>query len=91
MNVEHAGKRGRIALVLAVLVTVIVVIAGRWVVGVHTYEEFRSAVDQGASCSELWDMEQNFEGTADEERVVSDLKDMGCDTARSARNDRQNG
>jgi hypothetical protein len=91
MNEEDARKRGRIALILAALLAAAVVIAGCSVIGVHNYEEFRSAVDSGATCSQLWDIEQNFEGTADEERVVSDLKEMGCDTARSARNDRQNG
>jgi hypothetical protein len=91
MNEGDAGKRGRIAVVLAALLSAAVVIAGCSMIGVHTYEEFRSAVDSGATCSQLWDIEQNFEGTADEERVVSDLKEMGCDTARSARNDRQNG
>jgi hypothetical protein len=72
MNEEDAGKRGRIAVVLAALLTAAVVIAGCSMIGVHTYEEFRSAVDSGATCSQLWDIEQNFEGTADEERVVSE-------------------
>jgi hypothetical protein len=56
-------------------------------VGVQSYDEFRSAVDSGATCSQLWDIQKNFEGTADEKRVVSDLKEIGCDTAGSVRDD----
>jgi hypothetical protein len=44
-------------------------------------------VDSGATCSQLWDIQKNFEGTADEKRVVSDLKEIGCDTAGSVRDD----
>ncbi len=44
-------------------------------------------MESGATCSQLWDIQKNFEGTADEKRVVSDLKEIGCDMAGSVRND----
>ena len=82
------GKRRmrRSALGLAALSTTLLVTAG-CSTGVQSYDEFRSAVDSGATCSQLWDIEKNFEATGDEERVVSDLKEIGCDTARSVRDD----
>jgi hypothetical protein len=76
----------RIALIVAALSTTLVVAVG-CSTGVQSYDEFRSAVDSGATCSQLWDIAKNFEATADEERVVSDLQEIGCDTARSARDD----
>jgi hypothetical protein len=76
----------RIALIVAALSTALMIAAG-CSIGVHGYDEFRSAVDSGATCSQLWDIEKNFEATADEERVVSDLEEIGCETARSVRGD----
>jgi hypothetical protein len=84
MSDEAGGKWRWIAPGIAALVTAILLIAG-CSVGVRTYEEFRSAVDSGATCSQLWDIEQNFAGTADEERIVSDLRELGCHAAWSVR------
>jgi hypothetical protein len=84
MSDEARGKWGWIALGLAALVMVILLMAGVSV-GVKTYEEFRSAVDSGATCAQLWDIEENFVGTADEERVLSDLTELGCDAPWSLR------
>jgi hypothetical protein len=81
-------KRGFIVLGVIALVTVVVLFAVRSI-GVHNYKEFRSAVDSGATCSQLWDIEKNFEGTADEARIVSDLKEVGCYTAGSVRDNQQ--
>jgi hypothetical protein len=77
-------KRGLIVLGVIAVVTVVALFAVRSI-GVHNYREFRGAVDSGATCSQLWDIEKNFEGTADEERIVSDLKELGCYTASSVR------
>ena len=87
MNGERDLRR--IVLGLAALSTTLLVTAG-CSIGVQSYDEFRSAVDSGATCSQLWDIEKNFETTEDEERVVSDLKEIGCDTARSIRDDLSN-
>lgn len=77
-------KRGLMILGAIALVTVVVLFAVRSI-GVKNYREFRSAVDSGATCSELWDIERNFEGTADAARMASDLKRVGCYTAGSVR------
>ena len=79
-------KMRRITLGLAALSTTLLITAG-CSTGVQSYDEFRSAVDSGATCSQLWDIEKNFEATEDEERVASDLKEIGCDTFRSVRDD----
>jgi hypothetical protein len=77
-------KRGLIILGLIAVVTVVVLVAVNSI-GVKNYQEFRSAVDSGATCSELWDIEKNFEGTADEARIVTDLKEIGCYSSGSVR------
>jgi hypothetical protein len=62
-------------------------IAGCVSTGVDSYEEFRSAVDSGATCEQLIDMQDNFEGTPDEARVAEDLEEIGCDAPDSTRSD----
>jgi hypothetical protein len=56
-------------------------------VGVNSYEEFRGAVDSGASCEQLLDIQKNFEGTQDDERVAAELEEIGCDAPDSSRTD----
>jgi hypothetical protein len=79
-------KVRRTALGLAALSATLMISAG-CSIGVQSYDEFRSAVESGATCAQLWDIEKNFEATADEKRVMADLKEIGCDTARSVRKD----
>jgi hypothetical protein len=79
--------RTRLCLVSAVVVLALA-IGGCVSFGVDSYEEFRSAVDSGATCEQLIDMQDNFAGTPDETRVAEDLKDIGCDTPASTRSDR---
>jgi hypothetical protein len=55
--------------------------------GVDTYDEFQGAVDSGASCRQLIDIQQNFDGTPDEDRVATDLDEIGCHSPDSARTD----
>jgi hypothetical protein len=57
-------------------------------VGVKDYEGWRSAVESGASCSELFDIKSGFEGTEDETRMERDLRAIGCTNAASSRTDR---
>lgn len=83
---RNVTARGRVRIWLAGSVAVIALLSS-CSIGVKSYEEFRSAVDSGASCSQLWDIKTNFDGTADERRIELDLREIGCPTARSTRND----
>ncbi len=59
-------------------------------IGVQGYRDFRSAVDSGATCAQLIDInEDNFVGTADEDRVERDLRELGCVTRSSTRTDEE--
>jgi hypothetical protein len=78
--------RTRLFLISAVMALAIAV-GGCVSFGVDSYEEFRSAVDSGATCEQLIDMQDNFAGTPDEARVADDLKDIGCDAPGSSRSD----
>ncbi len=72
------------ALILAVLTLVLVACAP----GVQSYEDFRSAVDRGATCEQLIDInEDTLLGAADEKRVARDLREIGCFTRSSTRTD----
>jgi hypothetical protein len=64
-------KRGLAAVVLALGLAACVS------TGVDTYEEFRSALESGASCSELIDQRDGLSG-ADREKATADLEEMGC-------------
>jgi hypothetical protein len=53
----------------------------------HTYKGFRSAVEKGASCAELFDQRARFTGADDLARIDADLTRIGCVTRDSARTD----
>jgi hypothetical protein len=53
----------------------------------HTYKGFRSAVEKGASCGELFDQRARFTGADDLARIDADLTRIGCVTRDSARTD----
>jgi len=55
--------------------------------GVDSYDEFESAIEGGASCSQLFDMRKNFDADKDLERIDADLDRLGCDEPSSERND----
>jgi hypothetical protein len=86
----HTGdgllSRARLLLLAAVVVLAIAV-GGCVSTGVDSYEEFRSAVDSGATCEQLIDIQDNFDGAPDEARVAEDLEEIGCDTPDSTRSD----
>ena len=53
----------------------------------HTYKTFQSAVDRGASCSELFDQRGRFSKSEDLTRIDGELQRIGCtsrDSVRSA-------
>jgi len=54
----------------------------------HTYKSFESAVDRGASCSELFDQRANFESADTLARIDSELVRIGCTSADATRTDR---
>jgi hypothetical protein len=66
-------------------------LAGCVQAGVDTYDEFRSAVDSGATCRQLIDIQQNFVGTPDEDRIATDLEEIGCRSPDSVRTDEDAG
>jgi hypothetical protein len=98
IRIQRRGRRPRRSLTMTpvkrlVLVSVLLLSsfgAACVQTGVETYEEFRSAVDSGASCEQLIDIQKNFDGTADESRVAADLAEIGCDAADSTRTDEEN-
>ena len=53
----------------------------------HTYKGFRSAVDKGASCEELYDQRGRFTGAEDLTRIDADLARIGCVSRDSVRTD----
>ena len=56
--------------------------------GVDTLDEFRSAIDGGADCAQLFEMRGNFEDSGDLERIDAELDELGCAGPDSTRDDR---
>jgi hypothetical protein len=54
----------------------------------HSYPGFSSALERGASCSELFDQRSRFTGAEDLTRIDADLARIGCVTRESTRTDR---
>lgn len=52
---------------------------------VHTYKTFASAVDHGASCSELFDQRSRFHDGGSLQKIDRELERIGCHTRRSVR------
>jgi hypothetical protein len=76
----------RFPLVIAACVAALILIGCS--IGVKSYEEFRSAVRAGATCAQLLEIKENFDGKAVEQRIERDLRKIGCASRRSARTDR---
>ncbi len=55
--------------------------------GVDDYEEFRGAVKAGASCDELFDIQENLPQSVNGARVERDLRKIGCESRDSKRTD----
>ena len=51
----------------------------------HTYATFRSALDRGAPCAELFDQRHRFTSTADLAKIDADLARIGCASRESVR------
>ncbi len=55
--------------------------------GVKNYEQFRAAVDSGASCAELFDIRDNLPRSVNRREVDKDLRKIGCVSRQSTRTD----
>ena len=55
---------------------------------VHTYKTFSSAVDRGASCSELFAQRDRFDNADTLAKIDADLRRIGCTSADAERTDR---
>jgi hypothetical protein len=54
---------------------------------VHNYRTFQSALDRGASCSELFDQRSRFDDTATLAKIDRDLDRIGCTSPDARRDD----
>jgi coenzyme F420-reducing hydrogenase gamma subunit len=78
----NVSSRGRVALAVAVLAVGSAACPGNIH---HSYRGFQSAVDRGASCSELFDQRGRFSRTEDLVRIDADLARIGCASRDSVR------
>jgi hypothetical protein len=53
----------------------------------HNYRTFQSALNRGASCSELFDQRSRFNDTATLVKIDRDLDHIGCASPDSTRSD----
>jgi hypothetical protein len=54
---------------------------------VHNYRTFQSALDRGASCSELYDQRARHDDEATLAKMDRDLQRIGCTSPDATRND----
>jgi len=54
---------------------------------VHSYRSFQSALDRGASCSELYDQRARFDDEDTLAKIDRDLESVGCTSPEAERND----
>ena len=73
----------------AVAVAAIVLLATTGCAGnlVHSYKSFQSALDRGASCSELFDQRARFDDEDTLAKIDRDLDQIGCTSPDATRTD----
>jgi hypothetical protein len=81
-------RRRAFAGVAALTAAVVFITAGCAGNLVHSYESFRSALDRGASCSELFDQRELFDDPETLLKIDRDLDRIGCSSPDATRNDR---
>ena len=54
---------------------------------VHSYRTFQSALDRGASCSELYDQRSRYDDEETLAKMDRDLHRIGCTSPDATRND----
>jgi hypothetical protein len=53
----------------------------------HSYRTFQSALDRGASCSELYEQRSRFENDEALAKIDHDLRSIGCTSPDATRTD----
>ena len=81
----HATKR-RIGAVAGVAVTLLALTGCPGSV-VHNYRTFQSALDRGASCSELYDQRSRYDDEDTLAKMDRDLDRIGCTSPDAERTD----
>ena len=82
----HARRR---AVAASAAVAAIVLLATAGCAGniVHSYRSFQSALDRGASCSELFDQRARFDDEDTLAKIDRDLDRIGCTSPDATRTD----
>ena len=85
-------NRRRHALATGVAAVVLLTTTGLATAGcagnlVHSYRSFQSALDRGASCSELYDQRARFDDEDTHAKIDRDLESIGCTSPDATRND----
>jgi ADP-ribosylglycohydrolase len=83
---SHARRR---AVAASAAVSAIVLLATAGCAGnlVHSYRSFQSALDRGASCSELFDQRARFDDEDTLAKIDRDLDRIGCTSPDATRTD----
>jgi hypothetical protein len=81
------STKRRPLLISGVVVSVTVAVSA--CTGSHftTYRSFKSALDKGASCAELFDQREHFDNEGTLAKVDRDLADIGCTSRDAVRDD----
>ena len=84
----HASKRRyRAGAALAGGVAALLATMGCTGSVVHNYRTFQSALDRGASCSELYDQRSRYDDEDTLAKMDRDLHHIGCTSPDATRND----
>ena len=83
------SKRRFLAMVAIAGTTAVAVLATSGCSGSlhHSYRTFQSALDRGASCSELYDQRARFDDDETLAKIDHDLQGIGCTSPAATRND----
>ncbi|MGE3685615.1 MAG: hypothetical protein AB7J47_04560 [Acidimicrobiia bacterium] len=90
---SHPGERRRRSAVTVAVTTaataVVMLLATTACSGsiVHNYRTFQSALDRGASCSELFDQRARFDDEDTLAKIDRDLDRIGCTSRDATRTD----
>ena len=80
-------RRRPIAATVAVAAIVLLTMTGCVGNLVHSYKSFQSALDRGASCSELFDQRARFDDEDTLAKIDRDLDRIGCTSPDATRTD----
>ena len=80
-------RRRPVAAAVAVAAIALLATAGCAGNLVHSYKSFQSALDRGASCSELFDQRARFDDEDTLAKIDRDLDRIGCTSPDATRTD----